>query len=260
MGTVKTVTLVHSKLKAAWHLRSHVRGQSLLEVALLFPILLILLSGLIEFGFFLNEYLTIQDAIRNAARFSSDSDYLTVDSAAVGSLCSSSFPQRSCCNVTLEIYRQTACLVTQELTLSAPDITLNCLEPGPNNTCIYGVLDPFNGEDDQRDDILVSVFSVEQGGASRVKRFGGADGWSYAQNYAGYGVRNQVSRFNETTILNRLNAGAPNTGYILVEILYSYNQKLKLPWITAFVADPMVVHAYSIMPLVSAEPTPTPLP
>ncbi|MFN2305316.1 MAG: TadE family protein [Anaerolineales bacterium] len=42
------------------------RGQSMVELALFFPVLLILLSGLIEFGFLLNEYLTLMDAARNA--------------------------------------------------------------------------------------------------------------------------------------------------------------------------------------------------
>jgi Flp pilus assembly protein TadG len=37
--------------------------------------LLIVLSGLVEFGFMLNEYLALQDAARNAARFASDGLY-----------------------------------------------------------------------------------------------------------------------------------------------------------------------------------------
>ena len=57
--------------------RSH--GQSMVELALLFPVLLILLSGLVEFGFILNEYLSVMDAARNAARFASDGLYLQYD-------------------------------------------------------------------------------------------------------------------------------------------------------------------------------------
>jgi len=47
---------------------------------------------------------------------------------------------------------------------------------------------------------------------------------------------------------------------VLVEIYYDYNQVLSLPWITAFVPDPIPVHTYAIMPLVAAEPNPTPSP
>ena len=40
------------------------RGQSLVEVAIAFPVLIILFSGVIEFGFILNYYLSLLDATR----------------------------------------------------------------------------------------------------------------------------------------------------------------------------------------------------
>ena len=45
---------------------------------------------------------------------------------------------------------------------------------------------------------------------------------------------------------------------VLVEVFYDYHMVLALPWITAFVPDTMTLHAYSIMPNVNVEPTPTP--
>jgi hypothetical protein len=57
-----------------------------------------------------------------------------------------------------------------------------------------------------------------------------------------------------------LNISAPTTGLVLVEIYYEYHQILGLPWIRAFVPDPVVLHAYSIMPNTAVEPTPTPVP
>jgi Flp pilus assembly protein TadG len=39
-------------------------GQSLVEFTIMLPILLILMSGLIEFGFLLNSYLDVIDAAR----------------------------------------------------------------------------------------------------------------------------------------------------------------------------------------------------
>lgn len=237
------------------------KGQSLVEITLLFPVLLILLSGLMEFGFMLNEYLTLQDAVRNAARFSSDSDYLSGDTTTNETLCSTTYPQRNCCERTTEFFRQTSCLVNIEMTGMAPDVNVNCLELGAGTTCNYGVLDPNNGRPGQLDDIVLSIFSVQQGQTTLVRRFGGEQGWSYAEHCVGYsGGRNQSSRYTVTDITNRLNASAPNTGYLLVEIFYNYEMKLKLPWITAFVPDPVMLHAYAFMPLVSAEPTPTPIP
>jgi hypothetical protein len=51
-----------------------------------------------------------------------------------------------------------------------------------------------------------------------------------------------------------LSGAAPNTGVLVVEIYYDYNQVLSLPWITAFVPDPIHIHTFAIMPLVAAEP------
>ncbi len=44
------------------------KGQSLVEFAILLPILLLLLMGILEFGIMLNSYLTIHNAAREGAR------------------------------------------------------------------------------------------------------------------------------------------------------------------------------------------------
>ncbi len=197
-------------------------GQSLVEVAILFPIILIVLSGLVEFGFMLNDYLAIQDAARNAARFSSDGQYDSIDNDHN-------------CKTTVDFFRQTACLVLQEIAQERPNITL----------------DP-----DENDDIVISAFSIEQGTGvvARYPTADGESGWSYAQDLPSHGMRERSSTFTTSEINARLDPNAPNTGMLLVEIYYSYEMKLSLPWITAFIDDPVVLHVYSIMPLVSAEP------
>ncbi len=50
------------------------RGQSFTELALILPILLLLLAGLVEVGFFINRYLDALDLTREAARFASNRD------------------------------------------------------------------------------------------------------------------------------------------------------------------------------------------
>ncbi|OEF99517.1 hypothetical protein BHF71_08850 [Vulcanibacillus modesticaldus] len=52
-------------------LRGKEEGQSLVEFSLVFPILLILLLGIIEFGQIFYSYLTIQNASRDGARYGS---------------------------------------------------------------------------------------------------------------------------------------------------------------------------------------------
>jgi hypothetical protein len=201
------------------------------ETALLFPVLLIVLSGLVEFGFLLNEYMALQDAARNAARFAADGLFYQVD-------------VDHNCATTRDFDRQTSCLVNQELAQERPLVKVEVA----------------NGHDD----VLISAFSIvsSSGGGSVSARHPaamGESGWSMALDTVGWKKRNQVSRFPTSAVEARLLGGAPSTGMVLVEIFYDYNQKLKLPWITAFVPDPYNLHAYAFMPLVSAEPTSTPM-
>jgi hypothetical protein len=194
----------------------------MVEMVILFPVLLIVLSGLAEFGFMLNEYLAILDAARNAARFSSDGLYSATDS-------------NHNCGTTVDFYRQTACLVLQELAQEQPNITV---------------------EPEEHDDIVISAFSVLVGSGinRRHPEIYGEQGWSYALDLPSHGVRERSSGINNSFVNGKLDATAPSTGLLLVEIYYTYDMKLALPWITVFTGDPVTLHVYSIMPLTSAEP------
>lgn len=237
--------------------RSKTRGQSMVELALLFPVLLILLSGAIEFGFILNEYLSLMDAARNAARFAADGLYYEHDniSTVIGSMenypivCVGD-PSDPSVQPTQHFYRQTACLVNQELIQEAPTIAMH-----DNGTELNGddYLDPLEGND-----IIVSAFSFTEG-AGITNRHPDTNGWSYAEDLEA--VTDKTSAFTSEAVTNRMvTLSSPNTGYVLVEIYYYYDQMMKLPWITAVVDDPLLLHAYAFMPLTSAEPTPTPSP
>lgn len=46
-------------------------GQSIIEFALILPILLLILMGILEFGLMLNAYLSINNASRDGARYAS---------------------------------------------------------------------------------------------------------------------------------------------------------------------------------------------
>jgi Flp pilus assembly protein TadG len=198
------------------------RGQSLLELALLFPLLLIIISGLVEFGFLLNDYLSLMDAARNSARFASDGFYSSSDN-------------NHSCATTVDFFRQTACVAVQELSQEQPNVAI----------------DP-----DEHDDIVISVFSILSGSGvtGRYPSAYGSQGWSYALDLPSHGARERSSSISTASVNSRLDGAAPNTGLVLVELFYTYEQKLKLPWITAFLGDPLILHVYSFMPLVSAEP------
>ena len=189
------------------------KAQSFIELAILMPILLMMLSGLIEFGFLLNHYLDLLDGTREAARFVSDASPFKTGT-----------------------YTDNPVFYTNAA--SQVDEVISPL-----------TLDPAT------DDIIISVFGV--GGGRVLSRFPNVlSSPSLPGEWRLWG--NHISEFSNADIRSRLVSNAPNTGLVLVEVFYAYHQVLKLPWITAFVPDPIQVHVYSIMPLVSAEPTPYP--
>jgi len=59
--------------------RKKSRGQSIVEFMVLLPLLVMMLSGLIEFGFMLNFYLDLIDGAREVARFGANLDPLEPD-------------------------------------------------------------------------------------------------------------------------------------------------------------------------------------
>lgn len=191
------------------------KGQSLVEITLTLPILLMLLSGLIEFGFMLNFYLSLTDSTRETARFFSNFD---------------PFDEKGKDAIT-------------DYYAPAADFLLDNLQPKTANDTSRKI-----GLDPDADDVIISVFSVSAGKVTRhPKSLGG--------EYSVYD--NDDSNFSNTEIEARLISTAPDTGILLVEVFYDYYQIMGLPWL-AFLPDPIVLHGYTMMPLVAAEPTPIP--
>ncbi len=205
------------------------RAQSLVEFAIILPILLIMISGVIELGFMLNYYLDLIDAARDIARFAATIDPLLPDDPN---------PAQRTCADTQYFYRLIACMMpTAGVVVS----------PTPLQEQI--VLNPLT------DDVVVSAFGITD---NRVRyRLPDADGWSWKDWLFGGGA-NRGSSFSNADIEAMLDAGNPARGAVLVEIYYNYHMVLALPWITAFVPNPVTLHAYTIMPNTFVEPTRTP--
>jgi len=212
------------------------RGQSLVEFTILLPVLLIMISGLIEFGFMLNYYLDLIDAAREAARWGAGEDLLHCDTNPP----------------------------------DVPCMTLNPPSPynvDPNANAYTRICDLANTSidvgsggqidlDTSTDDIVVSAFAVS--GGAITERFPTPmleAGWSCSNPF---GAGNHSSQFTTAQVQALLNPVAPNTGVVMVEMWYDYHMILGLPWITAFVPDPVTLYAYSVMPNPNVEPTPTP--
>jgi hypothetical protein len=207
-------------------------GQSLVEFTVLLPVLLIMLSGLIELGFLLNYYLDLVDAAREAARWAAGDDPIHCDPTD-GACIAANPPAPYYVDPNTNFYGRVQGITIQSLDLSSDGrIVLDCAT----------------------DAILISAFGVDNGVVSQ--RFPSLD----LNGNVGYwnSCANAFTPSFTTADINARLLGAPDSGLVLVEIYYSYDMILGLPWITAFVPNPILLHAYSIMSNVNVEPTPTP--
>jgi len=208
------------KVLSLQFMRKPRRAQSLVELALLLPVLILILLGIAEYGFMLNRYLNLLDAARESARFGANVN-----------------PFKDDFSLDMNFFVRPDTSAPPSFPDNPPglaDYTEDFMNPV--------VLDPTTG-----DDIVISFFSVSGGS---VVRFPDADGWSR------YG--NKVSDFTNAEIAARMEAGAPPTGVLLIEVFYNYPQVLKAPFFAQMIPDPIPVYTYAIMPLSAAEPTEIP--
>lgn len=204
--------------------RGKPRGQSLVEFTIMLPVLLMLLSGVIEFGFLLNTYLDLIDAAREAARFAANDDPL------VGS--HTDFATPNFWNRAYSISRGSLAVASDDRIDWNPTDPSDCVGVGG--------------------DIIVSAFGVL--GDTVDKRFPLSEGENGASNCGNF--TSNITSAEVNAILS--GSGVPNSGFALIEIYYQYYFILGLPWISAVVPEPITLHAYSIMPNAHVEPTRTP--
>jgi hypothetical protein len=209
-------------------------GQSLVEVAIAFPLLIMLFSGMVEFGFMLNTYLSLLDATRQTARFYSNINPFT-------SIDESTSPA--------------TILDDMGFYNGITGMIVDILDP-PDDPLARSIV--FNSA--RGDDIIVSVLRVSVSDSTNaitsIERFPGGQTHPYFQFFG-----NQLSAYADDDRIEELmtaNGSEPvRTGILIVEIYYGYEGVLKLPWVEAFM-NVIMLHADTMMPLVSAKPPRTP--
>jgi len=203
-------------------------GQSLVEVAIAFPVLIMLLTGVIEFGFILNYYLSLVDATRDAARYWSNGDPFVWDPD----------PTEAPYGADTFYYE------------TARDV-VKILDPVELSADYVGrriILDPTV------DDVIVSVYGANEAGTVIDWRV--TDGLTSPYHLfpsPGHATGNYSSIFTLEDIKNTRVANAPPAGFLLVEVHYNYHHILNLPWMTAWLPNPLHLQAYTIMPIRAAE-------
>lgn len=248
----------------------HKRGQAFLELALILPVLLIMLIGMVEVVFFIGRYLDVLDLTREAARFASQRDP-QIKEIVNGD--DDHQPGNLICNVTddpdtFNFFYDTACI------FSPTGGSTSCWDP---NFC--NGLNPFMLFNPATDDVVVTVFTISHNLVTNVWPMdnpnGGGKYWAlsnhdnnassdnWKRDCKGEDVRT-IPHYTAASVQNQLLAYGPNVpdakGYVAVEFFYCYTQVLSLPLMTQFIPNPFQIHAYTIMPLPPGSPTPTPSP
>jgi hypothetical protein len=163
------------------------------ELAILLPLFLILIAGLTEIGFAIAAYLSLQDAVREAARFGADGDPCL-------------YADRQ------EDPRDPAAVCGSDLFLN------------PISQRFDEAFQPYAPNSGLGDDLVISAFGIRQDGtlAWRLPR-DAPNGWSR--------FNNQSSRVTNEAIAAQV-GHSPSKGILIVEAYYHYRQRLGLfTWI-----------------------------
>lgn len=264
-------------LHRAWPgARARTRGQSLVELALFLPILLILLSGLVEFGLGLNAYVNVVEAAREGARAGVDGEpgdkgrSLVTKVYGDGSIRLVSSVDPSCTTATRDFYADIACVVQNAARpvilneANGDDIIITVARTYRDPLCDDPPPTPTPVPADCRSNILpdpLGMWPYFTPVPPQVDPHSGSPG---DINEAGQWVRwgNEPSRFTrerlQTYIHNTPQNSQISAGILVVEVFYRYELRLKLPWITPFIGEQLGFYTYTIVPLPAGEPRATP--
>jgi hypothetical protein len=220
------------------------RAQSFLEFALLLPLLLILLLIMVELGFVMNAYLSLLDSTRQTARVYSGLQpfEITTDTSTT--------PPTEIKTDKLSYYSDAAALLIETLNSNSYQIKYN---------------DPAGAIDN----VLVSVIGVDVNTTPNpdvitiIRHPGSSQYWALnpASVTAGYGSKYGADSIIEG-YMTKGGSTPVSTGLLIIEVYYSYEGTLRVPSIKFFDTEigfatdenPVVLYAYSIMPLGQAKP------
>ena len=192
------------------------RGQSFVELALVLSLLIFMLAGVVEFGYLLNQYITLVEGTRETARVLSPQKF---------------FDENGLPNEDLFV-NGAAHLGGGLYVLNGENLVV-----APESSSIWPIT-----LDETMDDIVISIFSIDDESDLLIR-------YPDDNGYSRFG--HETSRFSNADIKAKLVSGAPKTGAVLVEVFYHYHQILNL---LEGSTGPISVHAYSILPLSGAEP------
>jgi hypothetical protein len=272
------------------------RGQSFIELALVLPVLLIMLAGMTEVAFFVGRYLDMLDLTREAARFASVREFRSVqaasafncsdnsggafdfyyDTACIFSppLGSTVCPKAIFCNgfnpyITMNM--ATDDIVITVFTLgghpgdpgatppTSPTYSVTNVHPGDINIIALGEDNTFITSPA---DYIIGKPGYWALSAQAGYMTGGVDNWK--KDCQGNPTGATAPYYTAARVNSMINPSDPNItrnkGFVAVEFYYCYTQVLGLPIVSQIMPNPARIHAYTLMPLPSSQPTPTVIP
>jgi Flp pilus assembly protein TadG len=215
----KIKAIFDQERKTSSKTRQKARAQSMVEFALLLPILLTLFLGMVELGFMLNTYLSLLDATREAARAYSNSVPFEDDGSD-----------------DMDFYINCANRVVSSLAQHSP------LDGGAYDDVLVSVLAVKVNENTNPDTI------------ETITRYP-----TSLNNYSKWGNYPTSSFDNETIekYMTEYGAEPVDSGILIVEVHYGYEGTLQIatPFLEMFGTNSRVMlYASTIMPLVSIRP------
>jgi len=225
-------------------LKGLTKGQSFIELALVTPVLVLLMVGVVEIAFLYYAYMSALDLTREAARFASSRDYRIADVQNPSGL-----PGSACEDTYLHFYYDTACFFIDTEINSSLEIS-----PTDYADVAISVFTVTNNKVTNRwPNNADGVFSLYQ------TNVGGTMVPNWKLDCAGNVVRTVPYMTNARMESLFLDDAPREKGFVLVEVYYCYHHKIGLPLLNWAIPDPLRMHSYTIMPSSEAIPTPTPI-
>lgn len=266
----------------------HERGQSLVELTLFVPIMILLLAGFVEIGFLINGYITALDASRASARYVSPLDPKLTRCQPFGPDADPTHSWISFtpdCTTGVAEYPARAAEV-KGWDMAANGTTYDRCKTSPTVNFFYvagclallnlprGGLNPitqtiWTANDYAGDDVIVTTIPIKDG---QPVYDDGLLWWSlygnqptpafpsFVVNPTGASTFTIKDDFIASLSRNQ-GGGAPATGLVVVEVYRAQPQFLKLFAVanrlvrgSAVIPDPVPLHTYTVFPLVAVEP------
>lgn len=200
------------------------QAQSLVEFAITLPLLILLFTGMVEFGFMLNTYLSVQDAVRSTAR-----RFSTINPFDENGDIDSTF------------YESAAAYAIDQLAPAGD----------PDSRQIVLELD--------RDNILISLIGVEVDETTDPDSIVTIERFFTAEYYKHFDDTDPPTLYPDSSIeefLTANDAEPSDSGLFIIEIYYGYEGTLNLPWTRPFFSpdDPSMLYVSAVMPTIYAKP------